>query len=602
MLPCSVPPPSSRWCLRACSPGASGRTPRRFPRGRPRAIGPRLTAPPAAFADVTTSSGLGAIQRESGAEGQKLLPETTGGGGGFVDVDNDGDLDVLVVNGRPWPWSPRAATPRPSTLALFVNDGTGRFTDGLAAAGLSLDAYGMGLAAGDYDNDGWVDLFVTAVGHDTLLRNIGGRFRDVSADAGVAGAADQWSTCATWFDADNDGDLDLYVCRYVQWSRDIDLKQEFSLAGIGRAYGPPRNFAGAAPSFYVNDGAGRFADRAVPSGLVVTDPVTRQPTAKSLGVALAHLDEDRCLDLVVANDTVRNFAFRNRCDGSFEEVGTTLGLAYDSYGNARSGMGIDIAEVRDDGAPAVAIGNFANEMAAFFVKQPGSGQFVDEAIPAGIGAPSRASLTFGLLFFDYDLDGRLDLLTINGHVEDQIALVQASQQHAQSPQLFWNAGPDAASTFAVVSATGGLAAPMVGRGGAYGDIDGDGDLDLLLVPVAGPVRLLRNDWPPASWLRFRLVGTSSNRDGVGAEVTLTTNRGTRRRLVSRTHGYLSQSEPVLTFGLAPGESATSLRVQWPLGAVQTSTGLTPNQVTTDHGSALGAGTGDRGTGTRAAKS
>ena len=243
-------------------------------------------------------------------------------------------------------------------------------------------------------------------------------------------------------------------------------------------------------------------------------------------------------------------------------------------------MGIDIAEVRDDGAPAVAIGNFANEMTALFVKQSASGQFVDEAIPAGIGAASRASLTFGLLFFDYDLDGRLDLVTVNGHVEDQIAQVQASQQHAQAPQLYWNAGPDAAATFVPVPQVGGLAAPMVGRGGSYGDIDGDGDLDLLLVPVAGPVRLLRNDAPPARWLRFRLVGTSSNRDGVGAEVTLTTSRGTRRRLVSRTHGYLSQSEPALTFGLAPGESMTSLRVQWPLGAVQTLTGVSPNQVTT----------------------
>jgi hypothetical protein len=437
----------------------------------------------------------------------------------------------------------------------------------------------MGVAAGDYDNDGWADLFVTAVGRNTLLRNIGGRFRDVTAEAGVGGSPDQWSTCATWLDADNDGDLDLFVCRYVQWSRDLDLKQDFSLAGIGRAYGPPRNFVGAAPSFYVNDGTGAFSDRAQAAGLVVTDPVTGQPAAKSLGVATVHLDDDRCLDLVVANDTVRNFAFRNGCDGTFDEVGTTIGLAYDSYGNARSGMGIDVADVRDDGAPAVAIGNFANEMAAFFVRQPSSGQFVDEAIPAGIGAVSRGSLTFGLFFFDFDLDGRLDLLTINGHVEDQIALVQASQQHAQAPQLFWNAGPEAASTFALVGSAGGLSAPMVGRGGAYGDLDGDGDLDLLLVPVTGGVRLLRNDLAPARWLRVRLVGTASNRDALGAEVTLTTNRGTRRRLVSRTHGYLSQSEPTLTFGLAPGETTTSLRVQWPLGAVQTLTGLPANQVT-----------------------
>ncbi|MGE0361027.1 MAG: CRTAC1 family protein [Vicinamibacterales bacterium] len=537
-------------------------------------------APPAAFVDVTADAGLSHVARDNGAAGEKLLPETTGGGGGLVDVDNDGDLDVLLVNGRPWPWTPRGSAPRVSSLTLLLNDGRGRFSDRSAAAGLTLDAYGMGLAAGDFDNDGWVDLYVTAVGRNTLLKNIGGRFHDVTAAAGVGGGADQWSTCATWLDADTDGDLDLFVCRYVQWSRDLDLKQDFSLAGIGRAFGPPRNFAGAAPAFYVNQGDGRFTERAEAAGLVVRDPVTKQPAAKSLGVALAFLDDDRCVDLVVANDTVRNFAFRNRCDGTFEEIGTSIGLAYDGYGNARSGMGIDIAEVRDDGAPAVAIGNFANEMTALYVRQPGSGQFVDEAIPAGIGAASRAALTFGLFFFDYDLDGRLDLLTINGHVEDQIALVQASQQHAQAPQLFWNAGREAPSTFALVADTGGLAPPLVGRGGAYGDIDGDGDLDVLLVPVAGPPRLLRNDLTPARWLRVRLEGVASNRDAVGAEVTLTTSAGTRRRLVSRTHGYLSQSEPILTFGLAPGESVTTLKVQWPMGAVQTLTGLTLNQVTT----------------------
>jgi hypothetical protein len=540
----------------------------------------RLEAPAAAFVDVTGPAGLSGARREHGADGEKLLPETTGGGGGLVDVDNDGDLDLLLVNGRPWPWSPRAAAPRASTLSLYVNDGHGQFSDRSAAAGLAVDAYGMGLAAGDYDNDGWVDLFVTAVGRNSLLRNVGGRFHDVSVAAGVGGSDNQWSTCATWVDGDNDGDLDLFVCRYVQWSRAIDLKQDFSLAGIGRAYGPPRNFAGAAPAYYVNDGTGHFSDRAAAAGLVVTDPVTKQPAAKSLGVALAFLDDDRCVDLVVANDTVRNFAFRNRCDGTFEEVGTTVGLAYDGYGNARSGMGIDIAEARNDGAPMVAIGNFANEMTALFVKQAGSGQFVDEAIASGIGAISRASLTFGVIFFDYDLDGRLDLLTINGHVEDQISLVQASQQHAQAPQLFWNAGPDAPSTFALVADTGGLATPLVGRGGAYGDLDGDGDLDLLLVGVTGPPRLLRNDTPGGRWLRFKLIGVASNRDAVGAEVTLTTSAGTRRRIVSRTHGYLSQSEDVLTFGLADGESATTLKVQWPMGAVQTLSGLALNQLTT----------------------
>jgi enediyne biosynthesis protein E4 len=311
----------------------------------------------------------------------------------------------------------------------------------------------------------------------------------------------------------------------------------------------------------------------------VVDPVTKAPAAKSLGVALTHLDADRCLDLVVANDTVRNFAFRNRCDGTFEEVGTTVGLAYDGYGNARSGMGIDIADVRDDGHPAVAIGNFANEMTAFFVRQA-SGQFVDESIAAGIGAASRAALTFGVLFVDYDLDGRQDLLTVNGHVEDQISLVQASQQHAQPAGLYWNAGPDAPATFVPVAETGALATPMVGRGGAYGDIDGDGDLDLLLVPSAGPLRLLRNDAPPSRWLRLRLVGTASNHDAVGTVVEVDVAGRTLRRLVSPTHGYLSQSEPTLTFGLPPDVSPGLVRITWPGGAVQTLSGVALNQTTT----------------------
>jgi len=537
------------------------------------------TAPAAPFVDVTSEAGLAGFVRVNGATGEKLLPETTGGGGAFVDIDNDGDLDIVLVNGRAWPWTAGSGAAPRSTVALYTNDGAGHFTDATATAGLAVTGYGMGVAAGDFDNDGWTDLYITSVGQNVLLENVGGRFHDITAQAGVAGRADQWSTCATWFDADSDGDLDLFVCNYVRWSRDLDRAQDFSLAGVGRAYGPPRNFAGSAPLFFVNQGDGRFTERAAAAGLVVTDPVTKAPAAKSLGVALTHLDGDRCLDLVVANDTVRNYAFRSRCDGTFEEVGTTLGLAYDSYGNARSGMGIDVAEVRDDGAPVIAIGNFANEMTAFFARQA-SGQFVDEAIAAGIGAPSRAFLTFGVLFFDYDLDGRQDLLTINGHVEDQIALVQKSQSHAQPAALYWNAGADAATTFVPVGTTGGLATPMVGRGGAYGDIDGDGDLDLLLVPTSGAVRLLRNDTPAGRWFRLRLIGTTSGHDAVGAVVEVTGGGRTRRRLASATHGYLSQSDPALTFGLAEGETPDTIKITWPRGAVQTLSGVPLGQTTT----------------------
>ncbi len=537
------------------------------------------TAPPARFVDVTAEAGLGGAVRVNGATGEKLLPETTGGGGAFVDVDNDGDLDVVVVNGRPWPWTSGAGPAPRSTVLLYTNDGAGHFTDTTAAAGLAVQRYGMGIAAGDFDNDGWTDLYITAVGQNVLLENVGGRFHDITASAGVGGRADQWSTCATWIDADSDGDLDLFVCNYVRWSRDLDRAQDFSLAGVGRAYGPPRNFAGAAPLFFVNQGDGRFTERAAAAGLVVTDPVTKAPAGKSLGVAVAHLDGNQCPDLIVANDTVRNYAFRNRCDGTFEEVATTLGLAYDGYGNARSGMGIDLADVRDEGTPVVAIGNFANEMTAFFARQA-SGQFVDEAIASGIGAPSRAFLTFGVLFFDYDLDGRDDLLTINGHVEDQIALVQKSQTHAQPAALYWNAGNDAASTFVPVADTGALATPLVGRGGAYGDIDGDGDLDLLLVPTTGAVRLLRNDVTARRWFRLRLVGTTSPHDAVGAVVEVTGGGRTRRRIVSATHGYLSQSDPALTFGLADGETPETIRVTWPRGAVQTLSGVPLGQTTT----------------------
>ncbi len=536
--------------------------------------------PHVTFAHITDGSGI-TLDRMNGAEGEKLLPETMGGGTAFFDADNDGDQDLVLVDGRPWPWATRPTRAPRSALALYRNDGKGRFTDATDAAGLRLDAYGMGIAAGDYDNDGWVDLFVTAVGKNTLFRNAQGRFADQTRQTGVGGNLDQWSTCAAWVDVEADGDLDLFVCNYIRWSRDIDRKQDFRLTGIGRAYGPPRTFEGAFPYLYRNDGNGRFTERSAEAGLQVRNPATKVPVAKSLGVAPSDFNGDGCLDLVVANDTTPNFAFRNRCNGTFEEVGASLGVAFDSYGNARSAMGIDSGDCRNDGALAYAIGNFANEMIALYTAQPGGRHFADEAISAGVGAPSRTSLTFGLFFFDYDLDGRLDLLTANGHIEDEINSVQTSQHYAQPPQLFWNTGARQGATFSVVERAGDLLTPMVGRGATFADIDGDGDLDVLLVPLAGRPRLLRNDQQLGHhWLRLKLVGTASNRDAIGAQVEVHAAGQIQRRLVMPTRSYLSQTELPVTFGFGATDSVDLVRIRWPSGRTQEITAVLVDRLAT----------------------
>jgi hypothetical protein len=429
----------------------------------------------------------------------------------------------------------------------------------------------MGVTAADYDNDGWIDVFVTAVGVNHLFRNVGGHFTDVTAAAGVGGRSDQWSTCATWFDYDRDGNLDLFVCNYVRWSKAIDLQQDFRLVGLGRAYGPPRTFEGAFPYLYRNDGRGHFTEVSAAAGLQIKNPATGVPMGKSLGVVAIDLDRDGWPDLVVSNDTVQNFVFHNRQNGTFEEIGAKSGIAFDSYGNSRSAMGIDAADFRNDGSLGIAIGNFANEMTALYVSQQAPLQFADEAIVAGIGPASRGALTFGVLFFDYDLDGRLDLLTANGHIEDEINKVQASQQYAQPPHLFWNTGGGGRPTLTpvTISASPDLARPMVARGAAVADIDGDGDLDLVLTAVKGPPRLLRNDLAPGHhWLRVSLRGTRSNRDAIGSVVEVRAGATTMRQTVMPTRGYLSQSERTLTFGLGDRTRVDGVLIRWPDGTTQ----------------------------------
>ena len=545
---------------------------KRKPAARPAKV-TSITAPVAAkqaaaempavkFSDITKEAGITFVHN-SGAYGDKLLPETMGSGVAFLDFDKDGDQDLLFVNSTSWPWKGGKAT----TPALYRNDGKGKFEDVTAGSGLDVPIFGMGAAVGDYDNDGRVDIFMTAVGGNRLFHNEGnGKFRPIT------GMGDAWSSAAAWVDFDNDGDLDLFVGNYVRWSREIDLEVGYKLVGVGRAYGQPMNFEGAFPYFYRNDGDGKFTEIAKQAGLQIKNPATGVPSAKTLGVAPVDLDGDGWIDLIVANDTVQNFVFHNQRNGNFKEIGAVSGIAFDTYGNTRGAMGIDAARYRDDGALGVAIGNFANEMTALYVSQNNPLIFTDEAIPEGIGPASRLLLKFGIFFFDYDLDSRLDVLSANGHLEEEISKIQQSQQYAQPAQLFWNSGAQSGSTFIAVppdKAGTDLFKRIVGRGSAFADIDGDGDLDVVLTQTGGPPLLLRNDQQLGNhWLRLKLVGKKANRDAIGAWVHVRAGGRTISRQVMPTRSYLSQSELPVTIGLGKLDKVDDIEIVWPGGQRQ----------------------------------
>jgi enediyne biosynthesis protein E4 len=512
--------------------------------------------------DITSPAGID-FRHNSGAYGGKLLPETLGSGCAFLDYDADGWQDILLVNGMDWPGHKRQR----STLRLYRNNRNGTFTDVTKAAGLDIEMYGMGVAVGDYNNDGFPDLFISCVGQSRLFRNTGkGSFVDVTARSGLQNHQGL-STSALWFDYDRDGNLDLFVCNYVRWSPERDVF--CSLDGTHKSYCTPEAYRGDTCWLFHNRGDGTFADVTATSGIF-------DSSSKSLGVALFDYDQDGWPDLLVANDTQPNKLYKNLRNGRFRDIAIETGLAFSSEGKARAGMGVAVGDFENSGNPGAAITNFDNEMVGLY-RASGSSTFDDVAVPAGIGPPSRSTLGFGCAFFDADLDGYLDLCVANGHIDETVRNIRGNVGYAQPPQLFLN---QRNGKFRDVAGDigGSFASGKVARGLAVADFDRDGDLDLLLSTNNGPAYLYRNDQLAGRRsIRLVLTGTKSSRDAIGARVRLWADGHVQTRSVQSGGSYLSQSELPVTFGLAQAGAAERVVVDWPSGRTEEFTKLAPGK-------------------------
>lgn len=501
------------------------------------------------FTDVTEKAGIH-FQHHTGAFGARYLPETMGSGCAFIDYDNDGWLDILLINGQDWPEHPQ----KRSTLKLYRNNRNGTFSDVTRQAGLDIEMYGMGVAVADFDNDGFPDIFITCVGQNRLFRNTGrGSFLDVTEKSGLGGRS-SFSTSAMWVDFDRDGHLDLFVCNYVRWSPQQDVF--CSLDGVQKSYCTPEAYRGATCWLFRNRGNGTFEDVTAKSGIF-------DSSSKSLGVALLDYDNDGWPDIFVANDTQPNKLYRNRSDGTFREVAVRMGVAYNEDGLARAGMGVDVADYLRSGQESIAVTNFDQEMMGLYHRNGAA--FIDEAQKTGVAQASRNSLGFGCFFFDPDLDGYLDLLAVNGHIDESVRNLSRKVPYEQSPHLFLNNGKGVFRD-AAREAGAAFSQPRVARGAAYGDFDRDGDQDVLMTTNGGRAFLFRNDLQNGNRsIRIHLEGRKSNRDAIGAVVRVTDASGTQMQTVKSGSSYLSSSEKTLTFGMGKRTQADRITVEWPSG-------------------------------------
>ena len=535
---------------------------------------PTKTHRPITFTNIAHEAGID-FKHVNGGRGRKLMPETVGSGLAFFDYDNDGKLDLLIMNSTTWPGDPH---PIKTTPKLYHNLGNGKFEDVTEKMGLAVTMYGMGVAVGDYDNDGFEDIYLTAVGPNFLFHNEGGKgFRNVTGESGTAGVPlpgtkleHKWSSSAAWLDYDNDGKLDLFVCQYVKWSPDID--PYCGSKGV-RGYCPPGNFEGARCTLFHNEGAGKFRDVSKEMGIL------DGALGKSFGIAIADYNGDGWLDIAVANDTWANFLFMNEGGKHFTDKGVESGIAFSMSGKAKAGMGIDVADFHNNGTLGLVIGNFAEEGLSLFEPMEGTtNMFEEKGQSRGLVAPSLSNVTFATFFFDYNLDGWQDIFATNGHVDDIVNTYKSNLSFKQEPLLFENKKGE---KFVDVTHLSGISYKIVGRGAAYGDIDGDGDLDIGVVDNNGTFLLLRNDGGNQNnWIRLKLVGTKSNRDAIGALVSVTTGGLKQRRYVRSGGSFLSESERVLTFGLGSATTIDSVDIHWPSGAVEKLSQLRINTTST----------------------